>query len=216
MEDIMAHLEGIKSSLRQGNSAETRKNVISALESGFSHQDILSAMLEEMEIVGQKFRINELFVPEVLIIGRAFNVALDVIKPLVETNENTKGLIVIGTVRGDLHDVGKNLVKMLMASTGMKVIDLGVDVSPDAFVQAVLTYEPDILALSALLTTTMDQIKQTIKAIEKAGLREKVKIFVGGAPVTESYADKVGADYYTPDAGAAAALVRSLIEEEMI
>ena len=212
----MAHLEGIKSSLRQGNSAETRKNVISALESGLSHQDILSAMLEEMEIVGQKFRINELFVPEVLIIGRAFNVALDVIKPLVETNENTKGLIVIGTVRGDLHDVGKNLVKMLMASTGMKVIDLGVDVSPDAFVQAVLTYEPDILALSALLTTTMDQIKQTIKAIEKAGLREKVKIFVGGAPVTESYADKVGADYYTPDAGAAAALVRSLIEEEMV
>ncbi len=207
-------LETIRTSLRNGNAGETRKNVLSALEAGIGHEEILGAMLEEMEDVGRKFKVNELFVPEVLIIGRAFNVALEVIKPLVREDEMGKGVIVIGTVQGDLHDVGKNLVKMLMGSTGVKVVDLGVDVSTVAFVEAVKTYKPDMLAMSALLTTTMVQIKETIKALEKEGVRDSVKIMVGGAPVTESYAQKIGADYYSVDAGSAAEVVRAYFEKE--
>lgn len=203
-------LDHIKESLRSGNSGGTRANVVEALEKGFSHEEILTAMLEEMEIIGAKFKANELFVPEVLIIGRAFNVALDVIQPLLD-KENEKGLVIIGTVQGDLHDVGKNLVKMLMGSAGVRVIDLGVDVPAEVFVKAVREHRPQILALSALLTTTMSQMKETIKAIEKAGLRENLKIIIGGAPVTESYAKKVGADYFALDAGSAAEVVRQIV-----
>lgn len=202
-------LEKIKSSLRQGNSGQTRKDVLQALEEGFTHEEVLAAMLEEMEAVGKKFKVNELFVPEVLIIGRAFNVALKVLGPIVGENDGNKGSIVIGTVRGDLHDVGKNLVKMLMASTGVKVIDLGVDVPADKFVEAVRTHHPDMLAMSALLTTTMIHMKATIQAIEKAGLRKDMKIMIGGAPVTKSFADKVGADFFAVDAGTAAEMVRA-------
>jgi len=205
-------LSQIKESLRSGNSGGTRANVVEALEKGFNHEDILTAMLDEMEIIGAKFKANELFVPEVLIIGRAFNVALEVIAPLLD-KENEKGLVIIGTVQGDLHDVGKNLVKMLMGSAGVRVIDLGVDVPAEVFVKAVREHKPQILALSALLTTTMSQMKETIKAIEKAGLRENLKIIIGGAPVTESYAQKVGADYFALDAGSAAEVVREIVGE---
>jgi len=207
-------LETIRTSLRNGNSGEIRKRVLAELEDGTSHQLILSEMLEEMVIIGEKFKANELFVPEVLIIGRAFNVALDVIKPLVTEDEMDNGVIVIGTVQGDLHDVGKNLVKMLMGSAGVKVIDLGVDVSTQIFVEAVKTYKPDMLAMSALLTTTMVQVKETIRALEKEGIRDEVKIMVGGAPVTESYAQKIGADYYAMDAGSAAEIVRAYFEKK--
>lgn len=205
-------LKQIGISLENGNSAEMRKSVIAALETGVGHKEIMTYMLDVMEEVGRKFKINELFVPEVLIIGRAFNTALDIISPLLENNEKYKGTIVIGTVKGDLHDIGKNLVKLLMGSTGMNVIDLGVDVSPEAFIQAIKEYNPDILAMSALLTTTMVQIGQTIKALEKEGLRDQVKIIIGGAPVTASYCKNVGADYYCADAGTAAEVVRDYLK----
>ena len=205
-------LEEIKESLRKGNSGETRKKVIEALEAGYGHKEILGAMLDEMEVIGGKFKRNELFVPEVLIIGRAFNVALDVLAPLLADIESNSGKVIIGTVKGDLHDVGKNLVKMLMGSTGVEVIDLGVDVSADQFVAAVKTHQPEILAMSALLTTTMVQMKDTIRALEKAGLREGLTIIVGGAPVTESYAQKVGADHFARDAASAADIVRNYLK----
>lgn len=207
------YIDLIKSSLRNGSSREIRKQVMAALDEGTSHEVILTAMLEEMEIIGRRFKANEIFVPEVLIIGRAFNVALDVIKPLV-TEDRGKGTVVIGTVQGDLHDVGKNLVKMLMGSAGVKVIDLGVDVSAKDFVEAVKNYHPDMLAMSALLTTTMMQIKETMKALEKEGIRDDVKVIVGGAPVTESFAEKIGADYFAPDAGSAAELVRAFFKDK--
>lgn len=211
----MEILSELGRSLQAGNSGETRKNVVKALAAGHDYNEILETMLKVMEVVGRKFKDNELFVPEVLIIGRSFNVALEVIAPLLEENDNHKGLVVIGTVQGDLHDIGKNLVKMLMVGTGAKVIDLGVDVSPKMFVEAVKTHKPDIVAMSALLTTTMVQINQTIKELNKAGLRDQVKILIGGAPVTKHYADNVEADYYSADAGSAAELVRQIINKEI-
>jgi len=205
----MVALEEVCVNLRKGNSSEIRKSVAKALEEGATHQVILGEMLEVMEEVGRQFKVNQLFVPEVLIIGRAFNRALDVLVPFLTEKEAYKGIIIIGTVRGDLHNIGKNLVKILMANTGAKVIDLGVDVPLEVFIQAIKDYKPDILAMSALLTTTMVQISETIKVIEKAGLREKIRIIVGGAPVTESYARNIGADYYAKDAGTAAEIVRA-------
>lgn len=210
----MRIIELIGNSLRSGNSVEIRKRVLEAIEQGVSYNDILSHMLDVMEEVGKKFKSNELFVPEVLIIGRAFNVALDMISPLLDNEELYKGCVVIGTVQGDLHDIGKNLVKMLIGSTGMKVIDLGVNVSPVAFVDAVKEHKPDILAMSALLTTTMVQIGNTIKLLAKEGLRSDLKILVGGAPVTPSFARNIGADYYASDAGTAAEIVREILSNK--
>ncbi len=208
----MEILQEVATALQQGNSAAMRKNVVQALASGYSYSEIVRTMLDVMGEVGVQFKNNELFVPEVLIIGRAFNVALDVVSPLFEEEEE-RGLIVIGTVQGDLHDIGKNLVKMLMVGAGAKVIDLGVDVKPEEFVEAIKKYQPDIVAMSALLTTTMVQMNQTIKAIQKAGVRDEIKIFVGGAPVTSNFATNIGADYYAPDAGSVAEIVRELFEK---
>lgn len=210
----MNYLIEIGESLERGNSGETRKNVIKALETGCSHQEILSHMLKIMEAVGKKFKENELFVPEVLIIGRAFNVALDVIAPLLTTDDKYVGTVVIGTVKGDLHDIGKNLVKMLMVGTGARVIDLGVDVPGSRFIEAIKEYKPDVIAMSSLLTTTMVQINQTIKEITKAGLRDEIKIIIGGAPVTGNYAKNIGADYFAVDAGSAADIIRAYLHEK--
>lgn len=207
----MDYLEQIGKSLENGNSGETRKNVIKALEVGIGHQEILAHMLSVMEIVGKQFKQNQLFVPEVLIIGRAFNVALDVISPMLTDDETFNGTVIIGTVKGDLHDIGKNLVKMLMGSSGTKVIDLGVDVSPERFVEAIKEHKPDVLAMSALLTTTMVQINQTIKEITKQGLRDDLMIIIGGAPVTDNYAKNVGADHFALDAATAADIVKTYL-----
>lgn len=208
----MDYLDMIGKSLENGNSGETRKNVIKALEEGISHHDILAHMLTVMEVVGKQFKSNQLFVPEVLIIGRAFNVALEVISPMLTDEETYRGTVVIGTVKGDLHDIGKNLVKMLMGSSGIRVVDLGVDVSPEVFIDAIKEHKPDVLAMSALLTTTMVQISQTIKEIEKQGLRDGLKIIIGGAPVTQNYANNVGADYFAIDAATAAEIVKGYLE----
>ena len=166
-----------------------------------------------MGIIGEKFKNNEVFVPEVLIAARAMNAALTVLKPaLAETGVEPVGTAVICTVKGDLHDIGKNLVKMMIEGTGLRVIDLGVDCDAEKVVQAVKDNNADIVCLSSLLTTTMMYQKDVIEALKAAGIRDKVKVMVGGAPVTQAFADEIGADAYTPDAASAAEKARSYFD----
>ena len=167
-----------------------------------------------MEVIGVKFKNNEVFVPEVLIAARAMNAGMELLKPkLVETGVEPIGSVVLGTVKGDLHDIGKNLVRMMFEGVGLTVFDLGVDVSSEQFVEAVQEHQPDIVGLSALLTTTMGEMKKVIQAIEEAGLRDKVKIMVGGAPVTSRFAQEIGADLYAKDAAEASFVAKKLVQE---
>ncbi len=182
------------------------------VESGERSEVILSALLDGMDVIGRKFKNNEIFVPEVLIAARAMNGGLEILAPILEAEGvESLGTAVIGTVVGDLHDIGKNLVKMMLIGAGLDVVDLGVDVSPQKFVDAIETHHPNIVAMSALLTTTMPAMEKVIQAIEKAGLRDQVKIMIGGAPVTEQYAQEIGADRYTADAGSAAEVAKALV-----
>ncbi|NLM96132.1 MAG: cobalamin-binding protein, partial [Halanaerobiaceae bacterium] len=168
--------------------------------------------LDGMTIIGEKFKKNEVFVPEVLIAARAMNGGMEILKPkLVEAGVESIGKVVIGTVKGDLHDIGKNLVKMMMEGAGFEVIDLGVDVSAESFANAVEEHEPVILGLSALLTTTMPQMKATIEHLKERGLRDKVYVMVGGAPVTANFAEEIGADAYSKDAATAASDARKAV-----
>jgi 5-methyltetrahydrofolate--homocysteine methyltransferase len=165
-----------------------------------------------MNIVGPRFKNGEMFVPEVLMSAKAMSAGLEIVKSvLTEADVPSIGTIVIGTVEGDLHDIGKNLVAMMIESAGFKVVNLGVDKSPREFVLAVKEHNPDILAMSALLTTTMMNMKETIDALKEEGLRDKVKVIVGGAPVSQSFADEIGADGYAPDAASAAELCKNLV-----
>lgn len=171
------------------------------------------ALIQAMSVVGEKFKNNEIYVPEVLIAARAMKAALEVLKPiLTETGVKPIGKVVIGTVKGDLHDIGKNLVAMMMTGAGLEVIDLGVDVAPEKFCEAVKNHNPQIVAMSALLTTTMPNMKTTIEKLQEQGLRDKVKVIVGGAPVTESFAKSIGADGYAPDAASAAELAKKFVK----
>ncbi len=182
------------------------------VESGERSEVILSALLDGMDVIGRKFKNNEIFVPEVLIAARAMNGGLEILAPILEAEGvESLGTAVIGTVVGDLHDIGKNLVKMMLIGAGLDVVDLGVDVSPQKFVDAIETHHPNIVAMSALLTTTMPAMEKVIQAIEEAGLRDQVKIMIGGAPVTEQYAQEIGADRYTADAGSAAEVAKALV-----
>jgi len=157
-----------------------------------------------MSIIGEKFKKNEVYVPEVLIAARAMHAGMDVLKPkLIESGVKNIGKIVMGTVQGDLHDIGKNLVEMMLEGAGFEVIDLGTDVSADKFIEAVKEHQSNIMGMSALLTTTMINMVEVIKALDVAGLRDKVKIMIGGAPITQNYADQIGADGYSPDAASA-------------
>lgn len=207
----MSILYDILKSLEKGNSKSIRENVKQALHEGISHKQILKAMLTKMESIGVKFRNNIIFVPEVLIIGRAFNVALEEIQPYITRDDNSIGTVVIGTVQGDHHDVGKNLVKLFFESSNINVIDLGINVSPQNFIKAIIKYNPDIIAMSALLTTTMIEMEKVITKIEEAKLRDNLKIIIGGAPITQSYAINVGADYYAKDAYEATEIVKSYL-----
>lgn len=158
-----------------------------------------------MGVIGEKFKKDEVFVPQVLIAARAMNAGIEILKPyLAEAGVDSKWTVIIGTVKGDLHDIGKNLVKMMIEGKGFTVIDLGVDVPGEKFVEAIREYEADIVACSSLLTTTMNEIGNVVKAIEDAGLRDNVKIMIGGAPVTQEFCDSIGADCYTDDAASAA------------
>ncbi len=207
----MAKFEEISTLLQRGKAKDLAALVSEELAAGVAPKDILTeGLIAGMGIVGTKFKNNEIFVPEVLIAARAMNAALAVLKPaLADSGVEPVGTAVICTVKGDLHDIGKNLVKMMIEGTGIRVIDLGVDCSAEKIVEAVKENNADIVCLSALLTTTMMYQKDIIDALKAAGLRDKVKVMVGGAPVTQAFADEIGADAYTPDAASAAEKARS-------
>jgi len=210
----MEILNEISQLIQKGNAKLVPEKVKEALSSGISAETILNdALIQAMSVVGEKFKNNEIYVPEVLIAARAMKAALEVLKPiLTETGVKPIGKVVIGTVKGDLHDIGKNLVAMMMTGAGLEVIDLGVDVAPEKFCEAVKNHNPQIVAMSALLTTTMPNMKTTIEKLQEQGLRDKVKVIVGGAPVTESFAKSIGADGYAPDAASAAELAKKFVK----
>lgn len=206
-------LEQIASSLYKGEDKVVADLVQQALDQGLTPAEILNdGLIAGMDEVGRDFKAGQLFVPEVLIAARAMHAGMNILRPLlVGSGVPSVGKYVIGTVQGDLHDIGKNLVKMMLEGAGFETIDLGVDVKPEAFVEAVREHKPQLLGMSALLTTTMPGMKATIEALEKAGLRNTVKIMVGGAPVTAAFAEQIGADAYAPDAATAVDVARNLI-----
>jgi 5-methyltetrahydrofolate--homocysteine methyltransferase len=210
MADVLGQ---IPSRLYEGDEEGVAALVKQALDQGLSPQEVLSGgLIAGMNRVGHDFRNGDLFVPEVLMAAEAMHAGMAVLKPLlVAGSVPTAGKLVIGTVEGDLHDIGKNLVKMMLEGAGFDVIDLGTDVRPDAFVAAVREHKPGLLGMSALLTTTMGGMQATIGALAEAGLRDSVKVMVGGAPVTEAYARRIGADAYSSDAGSAVEAARRLV-----
>jgi len=202
----MADLMQISELLQKGRAKEVTELVQQAIDEGMSAQEILEGgLMHGMGIIGAKFKKNEVFVPEVLIAARAMNAGTALLKPLlIDDGVKATGVVIMGTVKGDLHDIGKNLVTMMMEGKGLNVIDLGTDVAAEKFAEAAHKENADIIACSALLTTTMNQMKNVVKAVEEAGIREQVKIMVGGAPVTESFCENIGANKYSPDAATAA------------
>ena len=201
----MIDLEVVSEALQRGEADQVSEFVKQALEENIAPKKILEeGLIKGMSVIGVKFKNNEVYVPEVLIAARAMNAGMDILKPkLTETGVQNIGKIVIGTVSGDLHDIGKNLVRMMLEGAGFEVIDLGTDVTANQFVDAIKEHQPNILCMSALLTTTMVNMAEVIKAIEAAGLREKVKVMIGGAPITQNYAEQITADGYSPDAATA-------------
>ena len=199
-------LEEISLQLQAGKAKIVKGLVQQAIDEGFAPQEILErGLLHGMSIIGEKFKNNEVFVPEVLVAARAMSQGTAVLKPLL-VGEDIKpaGKACIGTIQGDLHDIGKNLVKMMLESKGFEVIDLGTDVSPKTFVETAIKENCQLICISALLTTTMSIMEDVVKEAEAAGIHGKVKIMVGGAPLTSAFAEKIGADAYTPDATTAA------------
>ena len=203
---IMAMLSEISEKMQQGRAKIVVQLVQEALDEGCDPERILSeGLIFGMNVVGEKFRNNEIFVPEVLVAARAMNMGAQVLKPyLAAKGVKASGRVCIGTVQGDLHDIGKNLVKMMMEGKGLEVIDLGTDVSPETFVRAAIEQDCRVICCSALLTTTMQVMEEVVKEAIKAGIRDKVKIMIGGAPVSQEFCDRIGADIYTPDAASAA------------
>ena len=202
----MSILVEICENLQKGKAKIVKELVAQAVEEGISPEQILNeGLLAGMNVVGEKFKNNEIYVPEVLVAARAMNMGAQILKPLLAA-EGVKatGKVCIGTVQGDLHDIGKNLVKMMMEGKGLEVVDLGTDVSPETFVQTAIEQNCQVICCSALLTTTMSVMEEVVKKAEEAGIRDKVKIMIGGAPVSEDYCKKIGADCYTIDAASAA------------
>ena len=199
-------LNEISEKLQKGKAKEVKELVEQAIAEGIPAKSILDeGLLSGMGIIGEKFKNNEVFVPEVLIAARAMNMGAAVLKPLLaEAGVESKGKVCLGTVKGDLHDIGKNLVRMMMEGKGLEVIDVGTDVPTEKFIQTAVENNCQIIACSALLTTTMDEMKHVVEAAKEAGIRDKVKIMVGGAPITQSFCDQIGADSYTADAASAA------------
>ena len=199
-------LNEISQNLQQGRAKAVKELVEQAVKEGIDAKTILEqGLIAGMSVIGEKFKNNEVYVPQVLIAARAMKAGTEVLQPLLASSGvKAKGKVVIGTVRGDLHDIGKNLVKMMMEGKGLEVVDLGVDVPADKFVEKAIEEKADIVACSALLTTTMTEIKSVVDEIVKAGIRDKVTIMIGGAPVTDSFCKQIGADIYTPDAATAA------------
>ena len=211
----MSILQEISENLQKGKAKVVKELVQQAIDQGIPAQDILEqGLLSGMGMIGEKFKNNEVYVPEVLVAARAMNMGTALLKPLIaEAGIESVGKVCIGTVQGDLHDIGKNLVKMMMEGKGLEVIDLGTDVPPEKFVEAVVENGCQIICCSALLTTTMGVMEEVVKAVEAAGLRDKVKVMVGGAPVTDAYCQQIGADKYTADAASAADAAVELCRE---
>jgi 5-methyltetrahydrofolate--homocysteine methyltransferase len=207
------YLTPIYEGILKGKMEEVKDAVLQAIKNKLSPETILyDGLISAMGEVGRRFEIGEYFVPEMLVAARAMKKGMEILKPMiVESNIKPAGRIAIGTVKGDLHDIGKNLVGMMMEGAGFEVKDLGVDVPPEKFVEVAKTKEVDIIAMSALLTTTMMGMKSTIESIMEAGLSDSVKVIIGGAPITQSYADEIGANGYAADAGRAARLALKLM-----
>jgi len=211
MSEIITNL---KEDLYNGKVDEVAAATQNALNEGMSAGEILNqGLIAGMDIVGRDFKAGDLFIPEVILCARAMHAGLDVLRPLlIETGNASLGKVVIGTVAGDLHDIGKNLVSMMLEGAGFEVIDLGTDVQPEEFVEIARAEGVVLVGMSALLTTTMQSMKSTIDALSEAGLRDSVRVLVGGAPVTANFAEQIGADAYAADAAAAVDTARSLIE----
>ena len=209
MSDLKALIEAVIKGDIQSATVETQK----ALDSGNGAQDILDkGLIAAMDEVGVRFSKGLLFVPQMLRSAKTMQECMKVIEPFFQEGDVTsKGKVIIGTVKGDLHDIGKNLVSMMMEGAGFSMVDLGVDVAPERFVQKVQEIEPDIVAMSALLSTTMPSMRMTMEALKQAGIRGKVKVMIGGAPVTDKYAQEIGANCYAPDAGSAVTKAKEIL-----
>jgi 5-methyltetrahydrofolate--homocysteine methyltransferase len=211
----MNRLHEIEQHVKDGYSERVKKAVDEALAEGVSADDILQrALLPGMNSVAEKFKTGQMFLPEVLAVAGAMKAGMSIVKPfLTRKTEKSRGKVVIGTVRGDMHDIGKNLVAVMLQGAGFEVVDLGTDVRADKFVEAVELEQPDVVGMSALLTTTMVHMRGVIEALEKKQLREKVKVIVGGAPISRNYAQEIKADGYARDASMAVDLVRDLLNQ---
>lgn len=194
-------MEKLRESVVAGKVNETADRVERLVREGAAPDTIMNeAMIPAMDVVGDLFQKGEVYLPEMLMAAKAMKAGMEILKPLmVQSAATSTGTVVIGTVRGDMHDIGKNLLSIALEGAGFKVVDLGVDVTPEAFVESVKEHRPQVLGLSALLTTTMIAMREVIEAIQEAGLRDAVKVMVGGAPVTRQYAEEIGADFYGPD-----------------
>jgi len=208
-------LEELKQAVLEGDTEKAVQLTERALSEGVDAGKILNeALVAAMDIVGKEYERGDRYVPEMLISAEAMKAAMEVLRPkLVEAGVKARGKVVIGTVEGDLHDIGKNLVAMMLEGAGFEVTDLGTEVTAEKFVQAVKEHRPDILGMSALLTTTMTHMPEVIEALKREGLRDGIKVMVGGAPVTQEYAEKIGADGYAPDAASAVELAKRLVGE---
>ena len=209
-------LQGLFDNTLVGNAPEVKDLVNTGLEQDMSPESMLyDALIPSLEEVGARFERGDFFVPEMLIAARAMQGALDILRPLLaETGAQQVGTYVMGTVKGDVHDIGKNLVNIMLEGAGFTVHDLGVNVPPEKFIEAINEFQPDVVGFSAFLTTTMPMFKANINALEKAGMRDDIIVMVGGAPVTQEYADAVGADGYAADASAAVRLAKDLIQKK--
>ncbi len=209
----MARFEEMSALLQKGKAKDLVSIVEEELSNGTSAKDILEkSLIDGMSVIGERFKNNEIFVPEVLIAARAMNMTLKVLRPaLLDSGVEPIGTAILCTVKGDVHDIGKNLVKMMMEGLGINVVDLGVDCPKEKVVDAINESNAKVVCLSALLTTTMTYQKDIIDAIVEAGLRDKVKIMVGGAPITQEFANKIGADFFTPDAASAAECAKAIL-----
>jgi methylmalonyl-CoA mutase cobalamin-binding domain/chain len=209
-------LKGLYDNTLIGNAPEVKQLTEQGVADGMDPESMLyDALIPSLEEVGARFERGDFFVPEMLIAARAMQGALDILRPLLaETGAQTVGTYVMGTVKGDVHDIGKNLVNIMLEGAGFTVHDLGVNVAPEVFIDAINEHKPDIVGFSAFLTTTMPMFKANINALEKAGIRDNVIVMVGGAPVTQEYADKVGADGYAADASTAVRMAKDLIQKK--
>jgi len=208
----MADFEALAGAIIECNAAKAGELTQKLVDEGVKPSEIINqGLISGMNVVGDRFKKGDMYVPEVMMAAKAMHAGMNIVKPLLLEGESaTTGKVIIGTVAGDLHDIGKNLVGMMMESGGMEVVDLGVDVTPEKFAASVREHKPNVVGLSALLTTTMLSMKDTIEVLKEEGLRDSVKVIVGGAPVTQDFADEIGADGWAPDAASAKDLAQKL------